>query len=149
MTERYPHIDAEVWRTALAMLVDGHKKNELEDRSGMPRNGIVQRLSGRTRTSTDDLLGIASAVGYSHARLMDDLGLIHLPEVEGTTEHRAMFVPERPEDAASPLAKFVARLHGKVFEDAEVLHSFLDIYADVFGPVTDWRVETRRRTGWM
>lgn len=141
------HLDPVIWRTALDLLAGDRNRTELEEKSGLPKNGLSQRISGRVRTTTDDLIAVARATGEDVAGLLDDLGVISLEQVEGTPEFRAVYRGAR--DAGdTPRRRFIDRLESQRFGDRATLDQFLGMWTDLFGERSDWRVEVRYLSGW-
>ena len=146
-TSNTSHIDPVIWRTALDLLAGDRNRTELEKQSGLPKNGLSQRISGRVRTTTDDLIAVARATGEDVAGLLDDLGIISLEQIEGTPEFRAVYRGAR--DAGNtPQRRFIDRLEAQRFDDRATLDQFLGMWTDLFGARSDWRVEVRYLSGW-
>ena len=147
MSRNSTHIDPVIWRTALELLVGDRNRVQLEKQSGLPSNGISQRVSGRVRTTTDDLIAVALATGEDVAGLLDDIGIISLEKIEGTPEFRAVYRGTR--DAGdTPRRRFVDRLESQRFDDRATLDQFIGMWTDLFGARSDWRVEVRYLSGW-
>lgn len=147
MSTNASHLDPVIWRTALDLLAGDRNRAELEEKSGLPKNGLSQRISGRVRTTTDDLIAVARATGEDVAGLLDDLGVISLKQVEGTPEFRAVYRSAR--DAGdTPRRRFIDRLESQRFGDRATLEQFLGMWTDLFGARSDWRVEVRYLSGW-
>lgn len=147
MATNHPHLDPAIWRTALDLLVGDRNRADLEKQSGLAKNGLAQRISGRVRTTTDDLIAIARATGEDVAGLLDDLGVISLEQVEGTPEFRAVYRGIR-EAGDTPRRRFIDRLESQRYGDRATLDQFLSVWTDVFGERTDWRVDVRHLSGW-
>lgn len=147
MGTKNPHRDPATWRTALDLLVTGQNRAEVERKSGLPKNGIVQRLNGTVNTTTDDLIAVARATGQDVAAMLDDLGVISIKQIEATPEFRAVYQGVRG-GGDTPRQKYIDHVESQRFRDRAVLDQALAAWAATFGKRSDWQVEGRSSTAW-